>query len=334
MTIDRSPTPLPAVQHRTTTTLLGLVLPLAVLAAGTVVAATWRDDLPSPVAIHWGPAGPDGYSSLSALLGWSVGTTAVLVVALWTLAFWRGSARPVRQLSAGLSVGTATLVAAILVGSLAPQRGLADAADVGGVGGPIALAVLAGTVLGVGAALVTPRSAPVGADDAPRADLPRLDLADAERVAWVRRTSSSAGVLVVGTATAVVTVAVVIGSSWWMLVVPGGLVLLTFAMFSWVVTVDSTGLTVRSTLGLPRRHLPVDEIVDASVDTVDPLRDFGGYGWRTSTDGRTGVVIRAGETLEVRLTGERRFVVTVDDAATGAALLNSFADRARQGSAG
>lgn len=339
MTTDRShqvpPTPPPApVQHRAASTLLGLVLPLGVLATGTAVASSWRDELPAPVAIHWGSAGADGFSSLTTLLLSTAAITAAFVVALWSLAFWRGHARPVRQLSAGLSVGTATLVAGMTVGTLAPQRGLADAADVGGVGWAIALAMVAGVALGLAAAALTPRSEPLPGADDPRPDAPRIALAEGERVAWVRRTSSSTGVLVLGTATALVTVAVVVGSSWWMLVVPASLVLLTAAMFSWVVTVDSTGLTVRSSLGIPRRHLPVGEIVDATVDTVSPLRDFGGYGWRTSTDGRTGVVIRAGESLEVRSTGERRFVVTVDDAATAAALLNSLADRDRAASAG
>lgn len=335
MTTDRShQVPPTTVQHRTASTLLGLVVPLAVLATGTAVASSWRDELPAPVAIHWGPTGADGFSSLTALLGWAGAVTAAFVVASWALALWRGYARPVRQLSAGLSVGTAVLVAGIMVGTLAPQRGLADATEVGGVGWAITLAVVASLALGLGAAAVTPRGEPVAGADDPRPDAPRLALADDERVVWVRRTSSRTGVLVLGLATALVTVAVVAGSTWWMLVVPAALVVLTVAMFSWVVTVDSTGLTVRSTLGLPRRHLPVDEIVDATVDTVSPLRDFGGYGWRTSTDGRTGVVIRAGETLEVRSTGERRFVVTVDDAGTAAALLNSFADRVRETSAG
>lgn len=322
------------VQHRGASTVLGLAVPLAILAGSTTVAWSWRDDLPSRVAIHWGSAGPDGFSSLTALLAWSAGSTAVFIVAFWAIAFWKGQSRPPRQLSAALSVGVAALVAGITVGTLAPQRGLADGAEVGGVGWVIALAVVVSVALGLGAAALTPRSAPTPGADEPRRDAPRIALTDAERAVWVRRTSSSTGILVLGVLTALVTVAVVVGNSWWMLVVPAVLVLLTLAMFSWVVTVDSTGLTVRSTLGLPRRHLPIDEVVDATVDTVSPLRDFGGYGWRTSTDGRTGVVIRGGETLEVRSTGERRFVVTVDDAATAAALLNSLADRARATSAG
>jgi hypothetical protein len=45
--------------------------------------------------------------------------------------------------------------------------------------------------------------------------------------------------------------------------------------------------------------------------------------------GGVGYVVRTGEGIEVERTSGRRFVVTVDDAATGAALLTTLADRAR-----
>lgn len=333
MTTARSTPPSPVqrrpVQHRMSSTVLGLVVPLGILAAGAGVAWAWRDELPAQVAIHWGSDGPDGFSSLAALLVGSVVGGAASTVALWAYAFWAGRVRTVRQLAVGLGVGITTLVAGITVGTLAPQRGLADGADVGGVGGPLTLAVVAALVLGLLAALAVPRDAPSPELDRPRDDAPRIPLTADERAVWVRRTASSTGVVIVLLAAVFVTATVIVAGSWPLLVVPVALVLLSLAMFSWTVTVDDTGLTVRSTLGVPRRHLPIDEIVDAGVDHVVPLRDFGGYGWRTSTDGRTGVVIRGGETLEVRSTGGRRFVVTVDDAATAAALLNALADRHR-----
>lgn len=328
MTTARS-TPTRPVQHRLSTTLLGLVVPLVVVTLGGVVAASWRDELPARVAIHWGSDGPDGFGSLTALLVGSVVGSVVFVVAFWSSTFWAGRVRSVRQLAVGLNVGVATLVAGLLVGTLGPQRGLADGAEVGSVGGAIPAAVAAAAALGTVAALIAPRDAPSPELDRPRDDAPRLPLAADERAVWVRRTASGTGVVVVLLAAALVTASAVYAGTWWLLLVPVALVLLSLAMFSWTVTVDVTGLTVRSTLGVPSKHLPLEEIVDASVDDVVPLRDFGGYGWRTSTDGRTGVVIRGGETLEVRSTGGRRFVVTVDDAATAASLLNALADKHR-----
>jgi len=61
------------------------------------------------------------------------------------------------------------------------------------------------------------------------------------------------------------------------------------------------------------------------------VREFGGWGVRTSVaTGATGVVLRSGEAIEIHRTGGRRFLVTVDDAATGAALLATLAERDRR----
>jgi hypothetical protein len=100
-------------------------------------------------------------------------------------------------------------------------------------------------------------------------------------------------------------------------------------MASFHVRVSAAGLTVRSTFGWPRTTVPADEVERADVVQVRPVHDFGGYGWRLGRQGRTGVVVRAGEALEVTRTGGRALVVTVDDAADAAALLNTMAERAR-----
>ena len=56
---------------------------------------------------------------------------------------------------------------------------------------------------------------------------------------------------------------------------------------------------------------------------------YVGLGIRTALDGSIGMVLRKGDGIEVRATGGRRYVVTIDDAATGAALLATLAGRAR-----
>ena len=55
----------------------------------------------------------------------------------------------------------------------------------------------------------------------------------------------------------------------------------------------------------------------------------GGWGLRVGRGGRTGLVVRSGQALEVERTGGRIVVVTVDDAARGAALLTAVAARGR-----
>ena len=67
------------------------------------------------------------------------------------------------------------------------------------------------------------------------------------------------------------------------------------------------------------------------MTTVSPLAEFGGWGYRVGRGGRVGVVLRTGEGLQVERSGGRSFVVTIDDAATGAALLNTLAARSRVG---
>ena len=62
---------------------------------------------------------------------------------------------------------------------------------------------------------------------------------------------------------------------------------------------------------------------------VSPFAEFGGWGYRVGRGGRVGIVLRSGPALQVERTGGRSLVVTVDDAATGAALLNTLAARAR-----
>ena len=120
-----------------------------------------------------------------------------------------------------------------------------------------------------------------------------------------------------------------VAASWLVAMVLLAALLLLLTMLVWQVGVDASGLTAHGALGWPRQHVPAHEVVEASTRHVSPSREFGGWGLRTAVDGTVGVVVRGGEAIVVERSGGRRFVVTVDDAATGAALLNSFAERAR-----
>ena len=67
------------------------------------------------------------------------------------------------------------------------------------------------------------------------------------------------------------------------------------------------------------------DIESVKMVQVEPLAEFGGWGWRWTPEGGLGVVARAGEGILVVLRDGRRFTVTVDDAETGAALLAAYA---------
>src|SRR5690606_38534737 len=92
---------------------------------------------------------------------------------------------------------------------------------------------------------------------------------------------------------------------------------------AWRVTVDRNGLRVRAAVGWPNIVIPLSEIESVRTVHVVPFRDFGGWGYRWDTHDRVGVVVRAGEAIEVERKSAKRFVVTVPDAETAARLLSA-----------
>ncbi|HUX04900.1 MAG TPA: hypothetical protein VMV53_08380 [Acidimicrobiales bacterium] len=67
--------------------------------------------------------------------------------------------------------------------------------------------------------------------------------------------------------------------------------------------------------GLVRQSFESDEIV-AAHETTAPIVRMGGFGYRGSLKvlRRAALITRRGDALAVELTGDRRFVVTVDEA--------------------
>ena len=303
---------------------------LALLLAAALVAASWADELPDPVAVHWsGNGGPDGYSSLAGAIGVGLGIGAACVVLFSAITWFWGRTASTRRMMAATTVWTAGLIALALVGILDQQRGLTDAHQAGAITGVVLVAVLVPLLPSVAAALLVHPDPPLPATGAVAGDAPRATLGRDERGAWVGRASGRAlPVVVLGTTILLVAVAVA-AQLWFLLAVALALTVLLLTMASFHVRVSAAGLTVRSTFGWPRTTVPADEVERADVVQVRPVHDFGGYGWRLGRQGRTGVVVRAGEALEVTRTGGRALVVTVDDAADAAALLNTMAERAR-----
>jgi hypothetical protein len=105
---------------------------------------------------------------------------------------------------------------------------------------------------------------------------------------------------------------------------PAALLLLVYLAFGWIkVTVDVRGLQIRyGVLPRPVTSVPLDDIRRAERIDLVPLQ-WGGWGYRGSRKafGRAAVVLRGGDAIKLQLTDGREFAVTVDDAATGAALL-------------
>ncbi|MBT2387715.1 DUF1648 domain-containing protein, partial [Streptomyces sp. ISL-11] len=156
----------------------------------------------------------------------------------------------------------------------------------------------------------------------------RLALGRGEAVAWTR-TAGSRALAVTGWASLALGAAVAVAAGWvWSLAfLINGLMFLAFRALR--VTVDRHGLTAGLPwLPRPRVRIPLDRIEGASSRDIRAVADFGGWGYRAHP-GRSGLVLRSGEALVARLTTGSEFAVTVDDAATAAALLNALVDRDR-----
>ena len=310
--------------------LLGaMVAPVVSTAAALWLLLSWRSELPAEVAIHWGPGGePDNFVSVTAL-GWLVALAGVLGLALAVLTAWANSPALARTLS-GTTGGTVGLLHAMVLSSTAAHLGPVDPTTVRMEGWWLAVGLGASAVGAVVAVLLVPRWQ--GDTVAPGRAVTALDLADGERAVWTSSVSSGhLGTAVAALGVASTLVAALVTGTWWMLVVPAVLAVTMWAMLSVRVTVDATGLRVRGRLGWPRAHLPIEQITSVSVVDVKVMRDFGGFGYRFAATGRykgaRGFVLRSGEAILATTADGRSEITVVEDARTGAALLEAYRTR-------
>ncbi|MZD10735.1 hypothetical protein GTW43_37515 [Streptomyces sp. SID5785] len=89
----------------------------------------------------------------------------------------------------------------------------------------------------------------------------------------------------------------------------------TLAFLHVAVKVDKDHLEVRcGHVGLPRRRIPLDHVVDADFAPRVTPRQWGGWGYRWRPEIGTAVVVRRGEGVVLSLGDGRKFTFTVDDA--------------------
>jgi len=186
------------------------------------------------------------------------------------------------------------------------------------VAGPLALAGFASYLLrrygGLGAA--SPAF-----DGNPR---PTIGLRAGERAVWTGRAravwAGPIGVLLLaaGVATGTVTGQWGIGAPW----SAASVALLAFTSVR--VTVAERGVSVGyGPLGLRLTRFPLRRIVAAEAVNRTSANGFG-YRGSLLVFGAAAVILRRGPALKLTLRGGKTFLVTVDDAATGAALLNDL----------
>lgn len=324
----------PRVPHRVATSIWTLAVPGAVALGTALWALSVRPRLPEPVAVHWGPQGADAAGSFVELVALPLALIVpVIALGMWALAFFLGHAALTRRLASAVSVWTAVMISGTTAVTVAVQLDVPEWTAARDMGTGAVLAALAATVLAALVAWLAPGDALQPTSKPLPEGSPRLELAESELASWSRPVQQAG----LGWLTALIlALCAVLGlstRSWAMALVLGAALAIPLLGFTaWTVTVDRRGLTVTSRLGRPRLRVPLEEVESVETREVSPLGEFGGWGVRTSVvSGATGVVLRSGEGIEVHRTGGRRFVVTVDDAETGAALLATLAARSRPG---
>ncbi|GHG47978.1 hypothetical protein [Streptomyces griseocarneus] len=303
-----------------------------VLAAGVVLSVflSLRDRLPGRMATHIGPGGhADGFSGQGSFLAVTLGALLGYAVLFGGLTLWIRTDPGVQRVTAATGGAVAALTGWLVVAVLRANAGADDAASVTLPGLQAVLAFAAAAVCAALGWAACGRAEEGDTASGPSAAAVRLPLRDSEAASWSRVSRSRAlpvtGVLILAGA---LVVAITAGwaSALPLLATGALLVLLTGAR----VTADRRGITVTPALtSWPRLNIPLERIAEAGHRPVDAFRDFGGWGYR-ARPGASGIVLRSGDALSARLTTGSEFVVTVDDAATAAALLNTLADRERR----
>jgi len=335
MRASETTTQTPAMPYLGRRLVWGVLLPILVTGAAFVLVFRWLPRLPGDVALHWGDevnrSGP-----VDELL-WTNGGMAILsLVTLAVFALTTGRTLLVRRLVLGLAMGQSVFFAGLLLAPLAAQLDTGSGTVPEGFDAYVMSAVVLGLLAGAAAALTAgsdarlPATGPVAGDKA--------ELGTHERAVWIKRVTPTPKFIAVGALVGTAVLGILAWTSWlsgsWFGFILGVVILvLVSTMLVWRVKVDSQGLTAQAILGWPRLHVPADEVEGAESRVVaSPLREFGGWGIRTSLtqpSGTVGVIIRGGEAVDISRSGERRVVITVNDASTGASLLSALAQRNR-----
>ena len=325
----------PAAPHRGLAAALVGVMEAALLATMVAVPAALWSRLPPRLTDHWTLAGTANGSAPRLVTFLALGVIAVPGTALF-LAGWfagrrggrAGRPRPGRAV-AGAAVGLAAIgvfLTAMATGTVL----LVSVVNLGGRGlrsdsvGPGAIPLLVGgsALVTAFAGLVLRRYGGFGAS-AGGATLASLGLRAGERAVWSGRARAvwalPAGAVLV--AAGALTLAL---ARWWdpalVLLIAG---VLMFGFTSVRVTVATRGVSVAyGVLGLRLTRIPLSRIAAAAA--VE-LRSYS-FGYRGSLlmFGSAAAVLRRGPALRLTLRDGKTFIVTVDDAETGAALLNDL----------
>lgn len=305
---------------------------LLVYVPGTIylgIAGTaWllRDRLPDPAASHFTDGIPDASMPLTQLLLVALLQPILTWLFLVFLVRLRAPGSAGRRVGSGLIVGQALLYGTVV--ALGVIYANLDAATWVEAYSPPHHQMIA-TAMGlfgfaIGAAVVDPWRAPLPIPlPSPETYADQNSLGGAgtgnRRRLWIGRARNR--FLLWYAVVGLVLFTVVLPWNAW--TVAGAIyTLLTFHLAGGVmVTFNGEILKVYGFPALfPLRRIPLSRIEIAEAVELDPLA-WGGWGWRLLSLRRHAFVVRGGESLLIALRGGGEFLVTVSDAATGAAFI-------------
>lgn len=319
-------------RRRAALVLLAGGVPLALLVTAILVPALVWTRIPARVADHWGIVGaPNGSNPKIAAFGIGLGIAVVGsgILAVWGKRAWSTAGgttvasvrrgRGSRLLVSGLAMtclGASISVDLTLVNLGVPRwqdtRQPVPAIVVLAVG-PVALGAAGAALarhLGLGWTS--------GAHD--EAVSVHLDLKQSERALWLSRSSNGWALFLAITGLGAGTV-VGFASKLEPALVIVVVSLAVLSLSSVSVSASAAGIVVRyGPLRWPSTRIALHRIVNAEAVQFTPK----GWGYRGSLAlvGTAAVIVKKGAALSLSLAGGKTFLVTVDDAVTGAALLN------------
>jgi hypothetical protein len=284
-------------------------------------------NLPSEVAIHWGA---DGTADGSAPV-WMILFVAGLCIAVGVLLSiqFRINSEPSMEAFAILGMMGGLALAVTLLTAVA-NWGIADWQDAASLSVWSIVAVFVIPMIGLFVGIVMGRVwYPIKDLPVSRAgsDVEMTEIAKGERVSWVGR-ARVRWLSLTMFGFALVFLFVFPDLPLWILLPLIGLGLV-FTQVEANVTND--GLKIRLG-GLPVRRIAIDAISSARAIDLEPA-EWGGWGWRFAP-GRSAIVLRRGDALEVTFNDGKRFAITVDTPGEGAALLNGLVALAGPGGPG
>ncbi|WP_032401685.1 hypothetical protein [Rhodococcoides fascians] len=305
----------------------GVLGPLVVAALVLVLAYLWQGRLPDQVATHFSGTEPDDLADPLSN-AWTLAIVIVLV---------GGGCSAVASLARVLLIMRRTMlvigltvvgmIGVLQIATLTRELDLSSGQSVTIPGWAIAMGTVIGFAAGLfGASRLRDHRERVVATSAPHADLPRCN----PELPLVVRVGASrvAGITVVVVSLAGAALTCYLTSSPWPIFLFVPLTILILSLLRFTVHIDSDGLYV-SSLGMAAFDYDIDEITGASVRTVDPGKDFGGWGLRAKGRGNYAVATEAGPAAFVTFANGDRLTIGSAQADTIAGTLNTLTARTR-----